>query len=67
MELYPLKFQPLYKYRLWGGDKLKTVLKKDYNEQNIGESCEVSDVDGDETKVMKGPKTRKEIKNDLFL
>ena len=28
MELYPLKFQPLYKYRLWGGDKLKTVLKK---------------------------------------
>ncbi len=38
MELYPLKFQPLYKYRLWGGDKLKTVLKKDYNEQNIGES-----------------------------
>ena len=55
MELYPLKFQPLYKYRLWGGNKLKTVLKKDYNEQNIGESWEVSDVDGDETRVMNGP------------
>ena len=55
MELYPIKFQPLYKYRLWGGDKLKTVLKKDYKEENIGESWEVSDVSGDETTVINGP------------
>jgi len=54
MELHPIKFQPLYKYRLWGGNKLKTVLNKDYNEDNIGESWEVSDVKGDETKVING-------------
>lgn len=54
MELYPIKFEPLYKYRLWGGSKLKTHLKKDYNEKSIGESWEISDVKGDETKVLKG-------------
>ncbi|XMO85324.1 type I phosphomannose isomerase catalytic subunit [Algibacter sp. AS12] len=54
MELYPIKFEPLYKYRLWGGEKLKTHLNKDYNEESIGESWEISDVKGDETKVLKG-------------
>ncbi|SNR38139.1 type I phosphomannose isomerase catalytic subunit [Lutibacter flavus] len=54
MNLYPLKFEPLYKYRIWGGEKLKTVLNKNYNDQNIGESWEISDVKGDETKVING-------------
>ena len=48
MELYPLKFTPLFKYRIWGGSKLKTVLHKEYTEENIGESWEISDVSGDE-------------------
>ena len=54
MELYPIKFAPIFKYRLWGGNKLKTYLNKKYNEENIGESWEVSDVKGDETKVLEG-------------
>ena len=29
MNFYPIKFQPIYQYRIWGGDKLKTILKKD--------------------------------------
>lgn len=53
-ELYPLKFEPLYKYRIWGGEKLKTVLNKKYSEDSIGESWEISDVDGDETVVSNG-------------
>ncbi|GIZ08785.1 type I phosphomannose isomerase catalytic subunit [Flavobacterium sp. UMI-01] len=64
MELYPIKFKPLYKYRLWGGNKLKTYLNKDYNEESIGESWEISDVKGDETQVLEGPlqgKTLKEL------
>lgn len=52
--LYPLKFEPLYKYRMWGGNKLKTELNKDYDAENIGESWEISDVQGDETKVSNG-------------
>lgn len=54
MKLYPLKFEPLYKYRLWGGEKLKTQLNKDYSESSIGESWEISDVKGDETQVLNG-------------
>ena len=53
-QLYPLKFQPLYKYRMWGGNKLRTALNKAYEGENIGESWEISDVQGDETKVMNG-------------
>ena len=54
MKLYPLKFTPLYKYRIWGGEKLKTELSKNYTEDNIGESWEISDVSGDETLVANG-------------
>ncbi|AUC86315.1 mannose-6-phosphate isomerase [Polaribacter sp. ALD11] len=54
MKLHPLKFTPLFKYRLWGGNKLKSVLNKEYSETNIGESWEVSDVENDETVVASG-------------
>ena len=47
MSLYPLKFQSIFKYRIWGGDKLKTTLNKNYSDDCIGESWELSDVDGD--------------------
>lgn len=52
--LTPLKFQPLFKYRIWGGNKLKTVLNKDYDGDSIGESWEISDVPNDETIVAEG-------------
>ncbi|SFC79990.1 type I phosphomannose isomerase catalytic subunit [Algibacter pectinivorans] len=54
MKLYPLKFIPLYKYRIWGGEKLKTLLHKNYTEENIGESWEISGVENDETLVAQG-------------
>jgi len=44
--LYPLKFQPILKEKIWGGEKLKTFLKKPLNHDNIGESWELSSVDG---------------------
>ena len=53
-ELYPLVFSPIFKYRIWGGEKLKTALKKKYEEDSIGESWEISNVAGDETLVRKG-------------
>lgn len=54
MTLYPLKFTPLAKYRIWGGNKLNTVLQKGFTEENIGESWEISGVPGDETLVSEG-------------
>lgn len=52
--LYPLKFQPILKDKIWGGQKLKTILNKDSNLPNIGESWEISDVDGDTSIVIEG-------------
>jgi mannose-6-phosphate isomerase len=63
MKLYPLKFSPLYKYRIWGGEKLKTELNKNYNEENIGESWEISDVSGDETMVSEGALKGKSLRD----
>jgi len=54
MKLYPLKFSPIYSYRIWGGNKLKTVLNKKYNQNSIGESWEISDVEDNETLVVNG-------------
>ncbi|MDO6758926.1 mannose-6-phosphate isomerase [Tamlana sp. 2_MG-2023] len=63
MKLYPLKFSPLFKYRIWGGEKLKTELLKEYTEENIGESWEISDVPGDETEVTQGNLQGKTLKD----
>ncbi|WP_210416376.1 type I phosphomannose isomerase catalytic subunit [Leptospira idonii] len=38
-----LSFQPIYKEKIWGGRKLKTVLGREIPEGNIGESWEISD------------------------
>ena len=53
-QLYPLKFQPIFKYRIWGGNKLRAELKKNTTADQIGESWEIADVDGDETVVQDG-------------
>lgn len=52
--LYPLKFDPILKEKIWGGQKLKSQLNKDSNLLNIGESWELSDVEGDISTVSNG-------------
>lgn len=53
--LYPLKFKPLLKERIWGGEALQTALGKKLPEgKKIGESWEISGVEGDITKVANG-------------
>jgi len=54
MNLYPLKFKPIYKERLWGGVKLKSVLEKEINGNAIGESWELSAVEGSVSQVVNG-------------
>ena len=55
MELYPLKFKPIFKERVWGGEKLKSVMKRDLeNDNKIGESWELSSVEGDLSIVANG-------------
>jgi len=43
--LYPLKFKPIYKHRIWGGTRLKELFNKDFSPlPNCGESWELSGV-----------------------
>ena len=54
MNLYPLKFHPILKERLWGGTKLKEVLGKPISSDITGESWELSGVAGEVSIVANG-------------
>lgn len=54
-DLYPLKFIPIFKEKIWGGQKINTVLQKDYGSlENCGESWEISGVAGNISIVSNG-------------
>ncbi len=56
MDLYPLKFKPIFKEKLWGGQKIKTILGKDFGGlANCGETWELSGVEGNISEVAEGP------------
>jgi len=52
--LYPLQFEPIFKDRIWGGEKLKTILNKPITSKITGESWELSTVEGDVSVVSNG-------------
>ncbi|HSO89390.1 MAG TPA: type I phosphomannose isomerase catalytic subunit [Draconibacterium sp.] len=54
MNLYPLKFEPICLEKIWGGNRLKTLLGKNYNLKNCGESWELSGVEGNISVVANG-------------
>ena len=51
--LYPLKFKPIVKDKIWGGPKLRDVLGKKASDK-AGESWELSGVEGDISVVENG-------------
>ncbi|MEO0573694.1 MAG: type I phosphomannose isomerase catalytic subunit [Bacteroidota bacterium] len=63
--LYPLKFTPIMKDRLWGGEKLKNLFNKPSNTKTIGESWELSGVSGDVSIVSNGELSGKSL-NELI-
>lgn len=58
--LYPLKFKPILKEKVWGGNKLHSHLNKDKLE-NAGESWELSAVPGSVSVVTNGPLGGKDL------
>jgi mannose-6-phosphate isomerase len=52
--LYPLKFKPIIKDKIWGGTKLKTVLNKKTRNDKAGESWEISGYPGSVSQVRNG-------------
>ncbi|WKL45925.1 mannose-6-phosphate isomerase [Flavobacterium pectinovorum] len=53
-QMYPLQFEPILKERIWGGEKLKTILHKPITSKITGESWELSTVEGDVSVVANG-------------
>ena len=55
MKAYPLKFEPIYKHRIWGRQKLREVFGKDLPAgQKIGESWELADLPEDKSVIANG-------------
>jgi len=53
--LYPLKFKTIYKDKIWGGQKIRTYLHKDFGSlPNCGETWEISGVKSDVSVVADG-------------
>jgi len=55
MNIYPLLFKPIFKDRIWGGSKLKSLFGKEIQSDQVGESWELSTVGGDVSIVADGP------------
>ncbi|MBU3927420.1 MAG: class I mannose-6-phosphate isomerase [Bacteroidetes bacterium] len=54
-DLYPFKFKPVFKEKIWGGHQLKTKLGMDYGAlDNCGEAWVMSGVEGNPTLVENG-------------
>jgi mannose-6-phosphate isomerase len=54
--MYPLRFEPIYQYRLWGGRRLADLLKAPLSGDGpIGEAWLLSDRDDHPSKVAAGP------------
>ena len=52
--LYPLKFEPILKDKIWGGNKLEKLFGKKAASDKLGESWELSGYEGDESVITNG-------------
>jgi len=56
LTLYPLRFEPIYQYRLWGGRRLSHLLSTPLpSDGPIGEAWALSDRDDHPSQVANGP------------
>ena len=59
--MYPLKFKPILKSTIWGGNKIIPFKHLDTRQEQVGESWEISDVKGDESIVANGKDAGKNL------
>ena len=65
MEAYPIKFRPILKDKIWGGEKLSKLFNKASNSKTLGESWEISGVSENVSTVSNGIYKGKSL-NDLL-
>ena len=51
IDMYPLKFENIFKSVVWGGEKIAPFKGVETEQHNIGESWELSGVKGDESEI----------------
>lgn len=61
MKLYPLKFTPILKPIIWGGDAICEFKDITPRQKGIGESWEISGVEGNVSEVAEGPLEGKKL------
>ena len=59
--MYPYKFTPIYKKKIWGGRSLERLFGRSLPEGGIGESWELADLPAGETAVANGPDSARPI------
>lgn len=53
--LYPLKFAPILKSKIWGGDAIKSIYRHDAEgRHSIGESWDIAGMEDDDSEVING-------------
>ena len=62
--LYPLRFAPIYKDYLWGGDRMRTRFGRKLPKKYIAESWEIADHPHGESVIANGP-FRRQTLNEL--
>ncbi|MBC2844252.1 type I phosphomannose isomerase catalytic subunit [Winogradskyella flava] len=65
MRAYPIKFKPILKEKIWGGEKLSQFMNKNSDSKHIGESWEISGVQDNISIVSNGLYKGKSL-NDLI-
>jgi mannose-6-phosphate isomerase len=55
MRLYPLRFEPIYQYRVWGGRRLASLLRSPLPDGPVGEAWVLSDRADHASTVADGP------------
>ncbi len=62
MPAYPVIFEPIYKPKIWGGDRIFTHFDRPRpTAEPVGESWELADLEEDQSKVVNGPAAGKSI------
>lgn len=54
INLYPLKFEPILKKLIWGGDKISKLKQMDETQNGVGESWEISGLEESTSVVSNG-------------
>lgn len=54
MKLYPLKFEPIAQYRIWGGNRLNAAVASELRIEKLGEIWSISGVDGNISQIENG-------------